>query len=114
MGGLFDVPFRPHAVMLGSSEEEHPGDCRLRAQPLVTAVLSGCVGHCGSAVSSVVSVPGRLAGSTRSEEDTSELQSLTHLVCRLLLEQNEDQLGRHGLVPAPPTAVPPLGAPAFR
>src|ERR1022692_2971115 len=34
VGGLSDVPFRPDAVMLGPSEEEHPGDCRLCAQPL--------------------------------------------------------------------------------
>src|ERR1035438_375963 len=30
-----------------------------------------------------------VAGSTRSEEHTSELQSLRHLVCRLLLEKNK-------------------------
>src|ERR1035441_10991902 len=30
---------------------------------------------------------------TRSEEHTSELQSLRHLVCRLLLEKKDDELG---------------------
>src|ERR1039458_10573203 len=36
-------------------------------------------------------------GSRRSEEHTSELQSLRHLVCRLLLEKNtyQDQSIRH-------------------
>src|SRR5262249_56896163 len=32
---------------------------------------------------------GDLAGKPRSEEHTSELQSLTHLVCRLLLEKKK-------------------------
>src|SRR5262245_66073179 len=32
-------------------------------------------------------VPSSLNGDTRSEEHTSELQSLRHLVCRLLLEK---------------------------
>src|ERR1035441_9507939 len=32
-------------------------------------------------------------GPTRSEEHTSELQSLRHLVCRLLLEKNTNRLG---------------------
>src|SRR5437899_9984527 len=31
---------------------------------------------------------------TRSEEHTSELQSLRHLVCRLLLEKKKDKLSR--------------------
>src|SRR2546430_12957449 len=41
---------------------------------------------------------GRAAGGLRSEEHTSELQSQSNLVCRLLLEKkkNEDQLyARH-------------------
>src|SRR5258705_937074 len=33
--------------------------------------------------------------SLRSEEHTSELQSLRHLVCRLLLEKKKQQEGRH-------------------
>src|SRR5258706_2974665 len=39
-----------------------------------------------------------LHGSTfrRSEEHTSELQSLTNLVCRLLLEKKNKQLNRSG------------------
>src|SRR5262245_65086177 len=34
---------------------------------------------------------GNLAWLTRSEEHTSELQSLRHLVCRLLLEKNKEK-----------------------
>src|SRR5262249_61689235 len=43
--------------------------------------------------------PGR---SPRSEEHTSELQSLTNLVCRLLLEKKKHTTMH------PPTTVPPL------
>src|SRR5262245_62429795 len=35
---------------------------------------------------------GRLHGSARSEEHTSELQSLRHLVCRLLLEKKKNNI----------------------
>src|SRR5437899_8087684 len=34
---------------------------------------------------------GRLSSPGRSEEHTSELQSLRHLVCRLLLEKKKEQ-----------------------
>src|ERR1039458_10814417 len=39
---------------------------------------------------------------TRSEEHTSELQSLRHLVCRLLLETKSSHHGCVGSVLAPP------------
>src|ERR1017187_7630809 len=65
VGCLSDVPFRADAVMLGSSEEEHPGDCRWCAQPLGTAVLPGRVGHGGPVVPSLVSVSRRVAGPAR-------------------------------------------------
>src|SRR5437899_9173349 len=52
-------------------------------------------------VSDLRPVPGllRLARSirTRSEEHTSELQSLRHLVCRLLLEKKNSWLLREGV-----------------
>src|SRR5438046_4916343 len=35
--------------------------------------------------------PGAAVSITRSEEHTSELQSLTNLVCRLLLEKKKEQ-----------------------
>src|SRR2546425_2810399 len=45
---------------------------------------------------------------TRSEEHTSELQSLAYLVCRLLLEKKKNKrprgvTARHRHYPAPPT-----------
>src|ERR1039458_10423066 len=39
-------------------------------------------------------LPDQHSGTDRSEEHTSELQSLRHLVCRLLLEKNTEI--RHG------------------
>src|SRR2546430_3150646 len=45
---------------------------------------------CASACSSRTSRP-----STRSEEHTSELQSQSNLVCRLLLEKKKDQVLTH-------------------
>src|SRR5947199_9383218 len=36
---------------------------------------------------------GRAPAGSRSEEHTSELQSLRHLVCRLLLEKKNSRLG---------------------
>src|SRR5438093_7003216 len=38
---------------------------------------------------------GSAAGLSRSEEHTSELQSLTNLVCRLLLEKKKKKLRNH-------------------
>src|SRR5438046_4697871 len=48
--------------------------------------------RCFSSCSRIVTAP-RISGSTaltRSEEHTSELQSLTNLVCRLLLEKKQN------------------------
>src|SRR5262245_66336606 len=42
------------------------------------------------ATGSRVSRPRRTSSTARSEEHTSELQSLRHLVCRLLLEKKKD------------------------
>src|SRR2546423_9170199 len=56
-----------------------------------------------------------LANERRSEEHTSELQSLAYLVCRLLLEKKEDIRSPPARYARPPTcththpAAPPLG-----
>src|SRR3712207_7084601 len=42
-----------------------------------------------SAAASTISASSRRAGSVRSEEHTSELQSRQYLVCRLLLEKKK-------------------------
>src|SRR5258705_6477458 len=42
----------------------------------------------------------------RSEEHTSELQSLRHLVCRLLLEKKKKYIWKYALRPNPLRKVP--------
>src|SRR2546425_6303144 len=42
---------------------------------------------------------GKPAGGARSEEHTSELQSLAYLVCRLLLEKKKKYRRRHSCIP---------------
>src|SRR5258706_2153070 len=54
------------------------------ALPLKEETIAGCAGADAAALQTV------LAGQ-RSEEHTSELQSLTNLVCRLLLEKKKIQ-----------------------
>src|SRR2546425_6996573 len=62
------------------------------------AVSADGVTSCHDAPSSVVtwmspsSVPIQISGARRSEEHTSELQSLAYLVCRLLLEKKKKAL----------------------
>src|SRR5258705_10250890 len=57
-----------------------------------------------------VALPGRRAGTSgnrrsvcRSEEHTSELQSLRHLVCRLLLEKKTHSVMARPLLSSPPS-----------
>src|SRR3972149_5704717 len=47
-------------------------------------------------------------GAGRSEEHTSELQSQSNLVCRLLLENTDDRRGPHAPATAPPEQQAPL------
>src|SRR5947199_4243872 len=62
--------------------------------PYTTLFRSQAVRSCVLPVSavgtqSITTIEGLSATSTRSEEHTSELQSLRHLVCRLLLEKKK-------------------------
>src|SRR5436853_7285658 len=66
------VPLRMATVFGGVNE-----------RPQIEALRSG--------VDLVVATPGRLID-LRSEEHTSELQSLRHLVCRLLLEKKKEHV----------------------
>src|SRR2546428_4112935 len=52
----------------------------------------------------------RTAGSVRSEEHTSELQSRSDLVCRLLLEKKKKQQSHHHLR-SPPAASQTVRSP---
>src|SRR5687767_15225414 len=58
--------------------------CRPRDPPSSNRRLAGDESTCG-----VLNSPAILAGFERSEEHTSELQSLAYLVCRLLLEKKK-------------------------
>src|SRR5205814_5258844 len=68
-----------------------PDDSRSTAEPQTTRTRSSCVRN------SYISFPPAERWATiqyRSEEHTSELQSLRHLVCRLLLEKKKTKSAR--------------------
>src|SRR5262245_65068983 len=70
-----------------------PSDAQLRVQQSSMCVRSwrrGCIGKVDSPDTFWTS-PSKPP--SRSEEHTSELQSLRHLVCRLLLEKKKDARG---------------------
>src|ERR1035438_3921463 len=55
--------------------------------PLIKRVHSTATGATdGSIIAAIITIHSPRKGNNRSEEHTSELQSLRHLVCRLLLE----------------------------
>src|SRR5687767_15406456 len=69
-------------------------DLRVRLGGKLCAVTAAEIGklddeNARRRVSEVVTDPGQRDASTRSEEHTSELQSLAYLVCRLLLEKKK-------------------------
>src|SRR2546425_4166510 len=53
------------------------------------------------------SSPGAPPTRRRSEEHTSELQSLAYLVCRLLLEKKKKKIQDHGVTTRPVMTVAP-------
>src|SRR5262245_62880610 len=57
------------------------GSTKYTKRKISSDASSSSLGNCGS--------PTSIATSMRSEEHTSELQSLRHLVCRLLLEKKK-------------------------
>src|SRR5262249_61517692 len=77
---LLAAPHRP----LGQAVEPGLGDLLAAAEDLLLGVLG-----VGGEVPLVVKSPQQIFG-RRSEEHTSELQSLTNLVCRLLLEKKKN------------------------
>src|SRR3989441_4024450 len=66
------------------------GDRRVRVQPRACAELvRGRRDHVPAQGGARLVPLGRAPGQERSEEHTSELQSLAYLVCRLLLEKKK-------------------------
>src|SRR5262245_63861159 len=81
---------------LCSGREGPPGGSRLAHRPARTCNSRGsgqrpCRGRiaAGSGPAPTARRVGELVDQSRSEEHTSELQSLRHLVCRLLLEKKK-------------------------
>src|SRR5437016_10915559 len=64
--------------------------------PYTTLFRSRSAGHSGPACvhNRAADYSGNCLDASRSEEHTSELQSLTNLVCRLLLEKKKKKLRR--------------------
>src|SRR5687767_15754483 len=65
---------------------------------------AACLRFRRSPISTTYACRGTTSGRSRSEEHTSELQSLAYLVCRLLLEKKKKhyRLNNIGLVPISP------------
>src|SRR5205823_14295156 len=85
-------PLFPYTTLFRSSFR-FTGDVarRLAVAAAIVAVLLG-----GLSVRSVLALRGDRADlAARSEEHTSELQSLAYLVCRLLLEKKTEAYTRH-------------------
>src|SRR5687767_15189866 len=71
----------PHAAMVATRATPTSDAVRFLLQPrMASSVRPGCAVRDGKPEIAV-------AGGIRSEEHTSELQSLAYLVCRLLLEK---------------------------
>src|SRR5205814_10518765 len=82
--------FRPHRHLLSfptrRSSDLWPCGTRMRRRPAVSADAGK---RCAEPRLGDWTVTVMFLGSSRSEEHTSELQSLRHLVCRLLLEKKK-------------------------
>src|SRR5256886_11414681 len=81
---LFRSPAPDRAVPRRARRGERPASAAPPARPLGQPRRHGGARLCGSVVVGVVTSP-------RSEEHTSELQSQSNLVCRLLLEKKKNR-----------------------
>src|SRR5258705_1777741 len=66
--------------------------------PYTTLFRSGVTAATGAGAAICCSGTGAASSRLRSEEHTSELQSLRHIVCRLLLEKKKNTTSSLGLV----------------
>src|SRR5205814_5076177 len=84
-GPLLGTPEMDHAVV----ERRFGGHMSVEPRKLMSEGWTSWQGHVVNGVFPL----GRYLGCSRSEEHTSELQSLRHLVCRLLLEKKNGDAG---------------------
>src|SRR5258705_9163390 len=72
---------------------------RAQSNPAVRTGAGGASTWAGTSTRNAIALSSSLApvAESRSEEHTSELQSLRHLVCRLLLEKKKKNL-HHSLI----------------
>src|SRR5436190_4561980 len=77
------------AVHIGAPTTSVASSGPTSAPPSASVVASGALSIAASAPRPAVDASGGWAGPARSEEHTSELQSHSELVCRLLLEKKK-------------------------
>src|SRR5262249_60977320 len=104
---LFHAPAPPELSPLSLHDALPISGGALRASAGHRAGAGRCARRCAGryadaavrGVAPAAHVAGAMGAPTRSEEHTSELQSLTNLVCRLLLEQKK----QHPIRPSTPS-----------
>src|SRR5262249_61311021 len=83
------------ALPICSGNCNQPARWSTCARVVMVASSAASIASQARAAHPSVRLASRLHAATRSEEHTSELQSLTNLVCRLLLEKKKRQSVRH-------------------
>src|SRR5688572_31616119 len=81
----------PYTTLFRSSGDDAPSCCMWMSANLATAGASGGTGSTTRVLGAAPRMRSRYASAqhARSEEHTSELQSQSNLVCRLLLEKKK-------------------------
>src|SRR5438045_6894421 len=82
----FIIPIVP-TIQAALANTRSQSACSQAQAPAIIFSKSECIGFQPNSVMSFFGLAHNTAG--RSEEHTSELQSLRHLVCRLLLEKKK-------------------------
>src|SRR2546430_4301278 len=80
----------PYTTLFRSAEVCSCPCCGDRSRRRIHVFFCPCVGRTADDPASLSALPTDLADRARSEEHTSELQSQSNLVCRLLLEKKKN------------------------
>src|SRR2546425_13120888 len=83
-----------HSLIAGHGERQHIGSVKVEAggvEVILELSAQGAIGGSGAKETEVAEAARDVDPAARSEEHTSELQSLAYLVCRLLLEKKKKQ-----------------------